>query len=118
METFTVQVLPIAKPAEWRSFNKSISSGDRANAHRQFLRRLGVKREHVFTQAVPAGEVMVLVWEGVEQDRVGELMRGMVADPQSEHERYLANHVSPNLHGIDVSAGSPPLTVKVATIEP
>ena len=31
--------------------------------------RLGIKREHIRHQASPAGDVMVLIWEGVEQDR-------------------------------------------------
>jgi hypothetical protein len=117
METFTVQVFPIAKPDEWRAFADSIAKGERADAHRETLRRLGVKREHLYTQATPAGHLMVLVWEGVDQDRVGELMSDMVQNPQSEHERYLGNHVIPNLHGVDPTAGPPPETEKVATIE-
>jgi hypothetical protein len=62
-----VQIFPIAKPDDWRAFVESIDTGERGDAHRQALRRLGVKREHVFHQTTPAGDVMVLVWEGVEQ---------------------------------------------------
>jgi len=71
MEQFAVSVLPVANIDEWRQFATSIESGERAEAHREFLRRLGVKREHVRLQQTPAGAVMVLVWEGVDQDRVG-----------------------------------------------
>jgi hypothetical protein len=117
MDTFAVQVFPIAKPDDWRAFIASINTGERADAHRQLLRRLGVKREHVYHQATPAGDVMVLVWEGVEQDRVAELMGDMVQNPQSEHERYLATHVIPDIHGVDPTAGPPPRMEKVATIE-
>jgi hypothetical protein len=117
MEAIAVQVFPIAKPDEWRAFLRDIDTGGRADAHRQMLRRLGVKREHAFSQATPAGDVMVLVWEGVEQDRVAELLGDMVQNPQSEHERYLATHVIPDIHGVDPIAGPPPRMEKVATIE-
>jgi hypothetical protein len=52
------------KPDEWRAWVDSIASGDRADAHRQMMRRLGIKREHIRHQTSPAGDVMVLVWEG------------------------------------------------------
>jgi hypothetical protein len=117
METFAVTVFPIAKPDEWRMFVDSIARGERADAHRQMMRRLGIKREHLHHQVSPAGDVMVLVWEGVEQDRAAELMADFVRNPQSEHERYIATHVIPDLHGVDPSAGPPPTVQKVATIE-
>jgi len=117
METFAVTVFPVAKPDEWRAWIDSIASGDRAGAHRQMMRRLGIKREHIRHQASPAGDVMVLVWEGVDQDRVPGLLAGLVQDPQSEHERYIATHVIPDLHGVDPSAGPPPVMREVAAIE-
>jgi hypothetical protein len=46
---------------------------------------------------------MVLVWEGVDQDRVPELLADLVQNPQSEHERYIATYVIPDLHGVDPS---------------
>jgi hypothetical protein len=96
METFAVTVFPVAKPDEWRAWVDSIASGDRADAHRQMMRRLGIKREHIRHQASPGGDVMVLVWEGVEQDRAPELLADLVQNPQSEHERYIATHVIPD----------------------
>ena len=117
METFAVTVFPVAKPDEWRAWIDSVDSGERADAHRQFLRRLGVKREHVRHQASPAGDVMVLIWEGVDQDRVPELMADLMQNPQSEHERYIATYVIPDIHGADPSAGPPPMVQKDATIE-
>jgi len=62
METFAVTVFPVAKPDEWRAWIDSIAAGDRADAHRQMMRRLGIKREHIRHQASPGGDVMVLVW--------------------------------------------------------
>jgi len=117
METFAVTVFPVAKPDEWQAWVASIASGDRADAHRQMMRRLGIKREHIRHQASPGGDVMVLVWEGVEQDRAPELLADLVQNPQSEHERYIANHVIPDLHGADPTAGPPPTVQNVATIE-
>jgi hypothetical protein len=117
METFAVTVFPVAKPDEWRAWVDSIASGERADAHRQMMRRLGIKREHIRHQASPAGDVMVLVWEGVEQDRAPELLADLVQNPQSEHERYIATHVIPELHGADPAAGPPPMVQNVATIE-
>jgi hypothetical protein len=60
---------------------------------------------------------MVLVWEGVEQGCVATLLADLVQNPQSEHERYIAAHVIPDLHGADPSAGPPPMMQEVATIE-
>ncbi len=85
METFAVTVVPVAKPDEWRAWVDSIASGDRADAHRQMMRRLGIKREHIRHQASPDGDVMLLVWEGVEQDRMPKLLADLVQNPQSEH---------------------------------
>jgi hypothetical protein len=48
--------------------NDSLASGDRAGFPPPVMRRLGIKREHIRYQANPGGDVMVLVWEGLEQD--------------------------------------------------
>jgi hypothetical protein len=60
---------------------------------------------------------MVLVGEGVEQDRAPELLADLLQNPQSKHERYIATHVIPDLHGADPTAGPPPMVQNVATIE-
>ena len=117
MEAFAVAVFPVAKPDEWRAWIDSIASGERADAHRQMLRQLGIKREHIRYQASPAGDVMIVVWEGVEQDRVAPLLADRAQNPQSEHERYIATHVIPDIYGVDPSAGPPPMVQEVATIE-
>jgi hypothetical protein len=118
MEPFAVSVMPIAKPDEWRTFAGEIESGGRADAHREMLRRLGVKREHIRVLQIPDGQLIVLVWEGVDQDEAAELMADVLQNPRSDHERYVGSHVVPELHGIDLSAGPPPPMEKVATIEP
>lgn len=117
MEAFAVSVFPIAKPDEWQTFIESIDTGDRAEAHRTFLRRLGIKREHVRRQTSPAGDLMVLIWEGIDQDRVDPMLGELVQNPQSDHERYIATYVIPEVHGVDPSAGPPPMVEKVTTIE-
>jgi hypothetical protein len=60
---------------------------------------------------------MVLIWEGVDQDRVAALLADLLQNPQSGHERYIATHVIPDRHGVDPAAGPPPMMQKVATIE-
>jgi hypothetical protein len=119
METdaFAVQVFPIAKPREWREFCESIETGERSGAHREMLERLGVTREHIFHQKAPAADVMVLVWEGVDQEQAAEGMGELIKKPQSEHERYLVSHVVRELHGIDPTAAPPPQIEKIATVE-
>lgn len=114
MESFTVQVFPIARPDEWRSFIESAATGDRAEAHREMLKRLGVKREHIY-QVGP--QTMVLVWEGMDQKEVGQKMGEMLESPRTDHERYLASYVIPVIHGVDPSAGPPPEVEEVVVIE-
>jgi len=116
-DTFAVQVFPIAKPREWREFCESIETGERSGAHREMLERLGVTREHIFHQKAPAADVMVLVWEGVDQEQTTEGMGELIQKPQSEHERYLVSHVVRELHGIDPTAAPPPQIEKIATVE-
>lgn len=118
MDRFAVSVFPIAKLDEWRAFCESADRGERAGAHRALLSRLGITREHIFHQATPAGDVLVLVHEGVGQDEIAGKFADFIQSPQSEHERYLATHVIPELHGVDPTAGPPPEMEKVATIEP
>jgi hypothetical protein len=116
-DTFAVQVFPIAKPREWREFCESIETGERSGAHREMLERLGVTREHIFHQKAPAADVVVLVWEGVDQEQAAEGMVELIQKPQSEHERYLVSHVIRELHGIDPTAAPPPQIEKIATVE-
>ena len=75
------------------------------------------RREHIRHRASPAGDVMELVWEGVEQDRAPALLAGLLQNPQSEHERCIATYVIPDLHGADPTAGPPPMVQNVATIK-
>ena len=116
-DTFAVQVFPIAKLREWREFCESIETGERSGAHREMLERLGVTREHIFHQKAPTADVMVLVWEGVDQEQAAEGMGELIQKPQSEHERYLVSHVVRELHGIDPTAAPPPQIEKIATVE-
>jgi hypothetical protein len=117
MDTFAVQFFPIAKLREWREFCDSIASGERADAHRQMLSRLGIDREHIFHQGTPDADVMVLVWEGIDQAQAAEVMGELIQKPQSEYERYLVSHVIRELHGVDPTAGPPPQIEKIATVE-
>src|SRR5579884_3360202 len=117
MDSFAIATLPVERPDEWRSFCKSVSGGERAEAHRQFLSRLGVDREHIFHQSGDAGDMVVLVWEGVDQKKAAGSFEDLLRNPRSEHERFLVSYVIPSLHGLDSTAGPPPAIEKVATID-
>jgi hypothetical protein len=62
MNIFAVAALPLINVDEWLTFCREAAEGDQADAHRQFLRRGGVTREHIFLQRTPAGALMLLVW--------------------------------------------------------
>lgn len=108
MDTFAVAVMPVVDVDNWKEFCAEATTGDRAEAHRQFLRRGGVTAEHVIHQPTPMGDLAVLIWEGVDQAAAGALMGSVMQDPQSEHEGYLRDHVIAKLHGVDMSAPPPP----------
>ncbi len=107
MERFAVSVLPLAKPAEWRTFCDSIDHGERAEAHRAMLARLGVTHERVYHQSGAGPDLVVLIWEGVDQHDLAGKMAELIGNPQTDHERYVATHVIPGLHGIDPASGVP-----------
>jgi hypothetical protein len=111
-----VAVMPIADADAWQVFADEISTGERADAHRAFLRRGGVRSETIFVQQTPMGDLMVLVWDGVDPEQLGAHFGSMLADPTSDHERYLRDQVIPKVHGIDLDQPQPPPARKVAEI--
>jgi hypothetical protein len=116
MEKSAVSVMPIADLDGWKRFLDEATTGDRADAHRDFLRRGGVTREHIFHQPTPMGDLMVLVWEGIDGPAAGAHMGSMLEAPQSEHERYLRDHLVPEVHGVDLTQPPPPPAEHMASI--
>jgi len=116
MKKVAVAVMPITDVSVWREFMEEISTGDRAEAHRAFLRRGGVQTEHVFHQQTPMGDLMVLVWEGVDPAQLGQHFGSMLQNPQSDHERYLQEYVVPKLHGLDLTQPPPPPAERIGSI--
>ena len=116
MDKIAVAVMPIADVGAWQEFADEISSGGRAEAHRAFLRRGGVQAEHIFRQQTPMGDLMVLVWEGVDSGQLNAHFGSTLQNPQSDHESYLRDVVIPKVHGIDLSQPPPPPAEHVATI--
>jgi hypothetical protein len=114
MEKFATSVAPVADVAAWKQFCQEASDGKRAAAHRDFLRQSGITAEHIVHQPTPAGDLMVLIWEGVDQGGAAEIMRGIIQEPHSDHERYLRDEVLTRMHGLDLSH-EPPTAELIAT---
>ena len=66
MTQMAVAVMPIADPDAWQAFAEEIWRGARSDDHRAFLRRGGIRKETLFHQQTPMGDLMVLVWDGVD----------------------------------------------------
>ena len=116
MEKIAVSVMPIADMDGWKQFADEISSGSRADAHREFLRRGGVTAERSFVQATPMGDLMVIVWEGVDQAAMNEFFADMMQNPASDHERYIRDVAIAKFHGIDLTQPPPAPAEQMTTV--
>ena len=116
MTQMAVAVMPIADVSSWQTFIDEISTGARNDAHREFLRRCGVRSESAFHQQTPMGDLMVLVWEGVDPAQMAAQFESVLTNPSSDHERYIGEHVIPKVHGIDTSQPPPPPAQQVSEI--
>lgn len=116
MAEIAVSVMPVADTQAWQAFADEISTGARSDAHRAFLRRGGVRSETIFLQQTPVGDLMVLVWDGVDTEAMAAHFASMLQNPTSDHEQYLRDYVIPKVHGIDLSQPPPPPARQVATI--
>jgi hypothetical protein len=116
MTQMAVTVLPIADADAWQAFADEISTGARSDAHRAFPRRGGVRAETIFHQQTPMGDLMVLVWDGVDPEQMAAHFGTMLQNPTSDHERYLRDDVIPKVHGIDTTQPPPPPARRVALI--
>jgi hypothetical protein len=108
MEKFAASVVPVADVAAWKQFCQEANDGKRADAHRDFLRQNGITAEHIVHQQTPMGDLMVLLWEGVDQDGAAQIFRGVAEEPHSPHEQYIRDEVLTRMHGIDLSHPAPP----------
>jgi hypothetical protein len=116
MSEIAVSVMPVADVDAWKGFLEEVSTGARGDAHRAFLRRGGVHKETIFHQQTPMGDLMVLVWDGVDPDQMAAHFASMLQNPTSDHERYLRDYVIPKVHGIDTTQPPPPPARELAAI--
>ena len=77
--------------------------GERREAYESSRRQLGIKREAVYIQSTPMGDVAVVYWEA---DDVEAALKGMAtsADP---FDQWFRDHVR-DVHGLNVEDGFPP----------
>jgi hypothetical protein len=118
MTKMAVAVMPIADVGAWQEFADEVTTGARADAHRAFLRRGGVQKETLFHQPTPMGDLMVLIWDGVDSDQLAAHLGSALQNPTSDHERYLVEYVIPKVHGIDTELPPPSPARLVAEITP
>jgi hypothetical protein len=116
MTQMAVAVMPIADVGAWQAFIDEISTGARGDAHRAFLRRGGVRAERAFHQQTPMGDLMVLVWDGVDPEQMAAHFGSILQNPTTDHERYLRDYVIPKVHGIDTAQPPPPPARQVTEI--
>jgi hypothetical protein len=116
MTDIAVAVMPIADKGAWTEFLDEISTGARCDAHRAFLRRGGVRSETIFLQETPMGDMMVLVWDGVDPDQLAAHFGSMLENPTTDHERYMRDFVIPKVHGIDTTQPPPAPAQQMAVI--
>ena len=115
MDEFAVAIMPVADVEGWKQFCKQATAGDRAAGHKEFLRRGGITAEHIFHQQTPMGDLMVLIWEGIDNEGAAAHLGSVIDDPRSDHERYLREHVITELHGVDLDQPPPPPAQHVAS---
>lgn len=116
MTQIAVAVMPIAQLGAWRTFADEIATGARSDDHRGFLRRGGVSKETLFLQQTPMGDLLIMIWDGVDTDQMAAHFGSMLQEPANDYERYLRDYVIPKLHGIDTQQPPPAPASKVAEI--
>ena len=103
MIAMCMPILP-GKKAMWLEMMDKVKEEPMASMFKQSRRDAGV-RERSFLQETPAGDFVILTFEGDNPaESFGKIMAGMDAD-------FAA--FAKEVHGLDMSAGAPPLPTLV-----
>ena len=99
---FALPLLPGTTETD-RSVMRSCWQGERKASHRAARERLGVRRESVWIQDTPGGDVVVVYMEA---DDVQAAIEGM-ASSEEPFDRFFRNHLR-DVHGLDLANGFTP----------
>jgi hypothetical protein len=99
---FAAPMLP-GKTQEDRDALASVASGERRADHAASRARAGIRREAVWLQSTPSGDVAVVL---IEADDI-EAAMGALATSHDPFDQWFRDHIQ-NVHGMDLTAPSAP----------
>jgi hypothetical protein len=99
---FAAPLLPGKTEAD-REALASVASGERRADHEASRRRAGIKRESVWLQSTPAGDIAVVFLEADDL----QAAFGALASSAEPFDQWFREHIH-DVHGIDLTAGFPP----------
>jgi hypothetical protein len=85
-----------------RAAMTSCAEGERQREHRDSRRHLGIRREALWIQRAPDGDLVVVY---LEADDLARAFAGLAASDEP-FDRWFRDHVR-DVHGIDLAAGVP-----------
>lgn len=111
MDSFAIAV-PL-KPGKAQAFRDYVAEleGPQKAGEEDFHRRFGTRREAIWLQSTPQGDVAVVYWEGEDAQRFQDALEELVGS-DDPFGRFVGGNFA-DIFGIDPSAGLPPLPEKV-----
>lgn len=101
------------QPGKAQAFRDYVTEleGPQKEGEEDFLRRNGTRREAIWLQSTPQGDIAVVYWEGEEAQRFQDAQSDLIAS-DDPFGRFVGENFA-DIFGVDPSAGLPPLPEKV-----